>query len=47
MRKWVRPADGSVRRYRAKHPHHVWAMDFQFGATADSCRLKFLHVVDE
>jgi transposase InsO family protein len=34
-RKRARPADGSVRRHRAEHPHQVWAMDFQFDATAD------------
>jgi putative transposase len=46
-RKRARPADGSVRRYRAEHPHQVWAMDFQFDATADGRRLKFLNVIDE
>jgi transposase InsO family protein len=46
-RKRARPADGSVRRHRAEHPHKVWAMDFQFDATADSRRLKFLNVIDE
>ena len=46
-RKRRRPADGSVRRYRAEHPHQVWAMDFQFDATADGRRLKFLNVIDE
>ena len=39
-RKRARPADGSVRRHRAEHPHQVWAMDFQFDATADGRRLK-------
>jgi hypothetical protein len=34
-RKRARPADGSVRRHRAEHPHQVWAMDFQFDATAE------------
>ena len=38
-RKRARPADGSVRRHRAEHPHQVWAMDFQFDATADGRRL--------
>ena len=28
-------------------PHQVWAMDFQFDATADGRRLKFLNVIDE
>ncbi|MCP9827656.1 DDE-type integrase/transposase/recombinase [Synechococcus sp. L2F] len=46
-RKRARPADGSVRRYRAEHPHQVWAMDFQFDATADGRRLKSLNVIDE
>ena len=46
-RKRARPADGSVRRHRAQHPHQVWAMDFQFDATADGRRLKFLNVIDE
>jgi hypothetical protein len=41
-RKRARPADGSVRRHRADHPHQVWAMDVQFEATADGRRLKFL-----
>jgi len=46
-RKRARPADGSVRRHRAEHPHQVWAMDFQFDATADGPRLKFLTVIGE
>ncbi|CAK6689395.1 hypothetical protein IFHNHDMJ_00599 [Synechococcus sp. CBW1107] len=46
-RKRARPADGSVRRHRAEHPHQVWAMDFQFDATADGRRLKSLNVIDE
>ena len=41
------PADGSVRRHRAEHPHQVWAMDFKFDATADGRRLKFLNLIDE
>ena len=45
--KRARPADGSVRRHLAEHPHQVWAMDFQFDATADGRRLKFLNVIDE
>ena len=28
-RKRARRADGSVRRHRAEHPHHVWAMSSQ------------------
>jgi transposase InsO family protein len=46
-RKRARPADGSVRRPRGEYPHQVWAMDFQFDATADGRRLKFLNVIDE
>ena len=46
-RKRARPADGSVRRHRAQHPHQVWAMDFQFDATSDGRRLKFLNLIDE
>ena len=45
--KRARPADGSVRRHQAEHPHQVWGMDFQFDATADGRRLKFLNVIDE
>jgi len=45
--KRARPAYGSVRRHKAEHPHQVWAMDFQFDATADGRRLKFLNVIDE
>ena len=45
--KRARLADGSVRRHQAEHPHQVWAMDFQFDATADGRRLKFLNVIDE
>ena len=36
-RKRARPADGSVRRHRAEHPHQVWAMDFQFAEHNRSC----------
>ena len=46
-RKRARPADGSVRCHRAECPHQVWAMDFQFDATADGRRLKLLNVIDE
>ena len=45
--KRARPVDGSIRRHQAEHPHQVWAMDFQFDATADGRRLKFLNVIDE
>ena len=44
--KRARPADGSVRRHQSDHTHQVWAMDFQFDATADGRRLKFLNVID-
>jgi len=45
--KRASPADGSVRLHKAEQPHQVWAMDFQFDATADGKRLKFLNVIDE
>ena len=45
--KRARPVDGSVCRHQAEHPHQIWAMDFQFDATADGRRLKFLNVIDE
>jgi putative transposase len=45
--KLTRPADGSVRRHRAEHPHQVRSMDFQFDATADGRRVKFLNMIDE
>jgi putative transposase len=45
--KRARPADGSVRRHQAEYQHQVWAMDFQFNATADGRRVKFLNVIDE
>jgi len=46
-RKRARPADCSVRRHLADHPHQVLAMDCQFDATAHGRRLKFLKVIDE
>jgi len=46
-RKRALPADGSERRHRADHPQQVWAMDYQFDATADGRRLKFLNVIYE
>ena len=46
-RKRARPSDGSVRHHRAEYQHQVWAMDFQFDATTDGRRLKFLNVIDE
>jgi putative transposase len=45
--KQARPADGSMRRQRAEHPHQVWAMYFQVDASADGRRFKFLNVIDE
>jgi putative transposase len=45
--KRAHPADGSIRRHQTEHPHQAWAMDFQFDATADGRRLKFLNVIDE
>lgn len=45
--KRARPTDSSVHRHQAEHPHQAWAMDFQFDATADGRRLKFLNVIDE
>ena len=45
--KRARPADGSGWRHKAEYPHQVWAMDFQFDATADGRRLKFLALIDE
>ena len=44
--KRARPANGSVRRPQAEHPHQVWAMNFQFDAPADGLRRKFLNVTD-
>ena len=37
------PAD----RLAAKHPNHVWALDYQFDQTTDGRILKLLNVVDE
>ena len=45
--KRAHPADGSVRRHQAEHRHQVLAMDFQFDATVDGRRMKFLNVIDE
>ncbi len=45
--KRARPADGSSRRHQSEYPHQLWTMDFQFDATADGRRLKFLNVIDE
>jgi len=45
--KRARPADGSLRRHQAEHLHQVWAMDFQFDATAHGRRLKCLNLIHE
>ena len=42
----ARPADASVCRHQAEQPHQVSAMHFQFDATADGRRLKFLNLID-
>jgi putative transposase len=44
-RKRRRPPSGEL--FRAEHPNHVWALDFQFDETADRRRLKLLNIVDE
>ncbi len=44
-RKRRRPGGGEL--FRATHPNHVWALDFQFDETADHRRLKLLNIVDE
>ena len=38
---------GDVKYLKAKHPNHVWALDFQHDATTDGRDLKFLNIVDE
>lgn len=43
----ARSIDRSVRRHRAEHPHQVWAVGFQFEATAEGRRLRLLNVIDE
>ena len=43
LRESTSPAD----RLRAQRPDHVWALDYQFDATAIGRRIKLLHVVDE
>lgn len=45
-RKRTRPLGGRE-LFRAEHPNHVWALDFQFDETADRRRLKLLNIVDE
>ena len=35
-----------MRRHQAQLPHQVWVLDFQFDATADGRRLKFLSLID-
>ncbi len=34
-------------RLKAKHPNHVWGLDYQHDATDDGRELKFLNIVDE
>lgn len=46
-RKRARRANGSVKRHRCEHLHQVWAIEFQFDATIDGRRLKFLNLIDE
>jgi len=46
-RKRARRAAGSVQRHPTEHPLQVLAMDFQFDASADGCRRKFLSVIPE
>ena len=41
-----RPPHGDPVR-RAERPNHVWAIDFQFDATADGHMLKLANIVDE
>jgi transposase InsO family protein len=45
-RKRRRPAPGE-QVHRAERPDHVWAIDFQFDATADGRMVKIANVVDE
>jgi len=42
-RDFDQPAD----RLGATHPHHVWALDYQFDVTTQGRTLKVPHVVDE
>ena len=44
-RRRVRPEH--TERLCARHPNHVWAVDFQFDETADQRRLKLANIVDE
>lgn len=41
------PLAAALRRHRSEYSLQVWAMDFQFEFTTDSCRLKLLNVNDE
>jgi len=45
--KRARLADCSVRRHQADYPNYVWGIDFQFDATGNGRRLKFLKVIDQ
>lgn len=44
-RKYSRPADGWRELLRAKYPHHVLAIDFQFDQTMDGRSVKLLNVL--
>jgi transposase InsO family protein len=46
-RKRRRVGPQTAERLRARHPNHVWAIDFQFDETADGRRLKLCNIVDE
>lgn len=48
-KKRRRLGDSTVegKRLTAERPDHVWALDFQFDATDDTRKLKFLNIVDE
>jgi transposase InsO family protein len=46
-RKRRRVRVDSTERLRARHPNHVWAIDFEFDETADQRRLKLANIVDE
>ena len=45
--KRKRRRHGGGELFRATHPNHVWALDFQFDETADRRRLKLCNIVDE
>src|SRR5436189_9537 len=37
----------TAERLTARHPNHVWAIDFEFAETADLRRLNIANIVDE